>query len=142
MKMDASAEAVVFMTIERQAPDRRRVVIDAQGSGMETVWIGKQAWTRSTGGAWAETAAQADAGFAGSMVGAAEIVAVRSEQRAGRKVKVLDLAQSMSGTTLRRSLAIDVGRGLPLQIVDGDAGSPQVTVTDFDYHTPVAIEAP
>ena len=142
MKMDANAAPMVFMTIERLAPDRRRVVIGAHGSGSETVWIGERTWTRSTGGAWSETRMPAEAGFAGGIVGAADILAVRVEQRAGRKVKVLDLEQAMAGTTLRRSLAIDVERGLPLQIVDGDPGSAQAMTTDFDYDTPIAIEAP
>lgn len=142
MTTGADSEPMVFMTIERLAPDRRRVVIGAHGSGTETVWIGERAWTRSTGGAWSETQMPADAGFASGIVGAADIRAVRVEQRAGRTVKVLELAQSMAGTTLRRSLAIDVARGLPLQIVDGEPDSPQVTTTDFDYDTPVAIEAP
>lgn len=142
MKTGAGTETMVFLTIERLAPDRRRVEIGAHGSGTETVSIGSRAWTRGAGGAWSETPAQAETGFAGSIVGAADILAVRSEQRGGRRVKVLELEQSMAGAPLRRSLAIDVERGLPLQIVDGDADSPQVTIIDFDYDTPVAIEAP
>lgn len=139
-----AAAPVVFMTIERLAPDRRRVVIggDAGSSGIETIRIGARQWLRTQGGAWNESAAEAEAEPAGGIVGAETIRGVRVEQRNGRAVKVLELEQTMGAATLRRTLAIDVARRLPLQIVDGSAESPQVMTTDFDYDTPVSIEAP
>lgn len=142
MQMDKSAAPVRFLTIERAAPDRRRVVMGSAGAETETISIGARQWTRSAGGAWNESAATPEAAGSGGIVGAEDILGVRSEQRGGRTVKVLELKQILGAATLHRTLVIDVARGLPLQILDGDADSPQRTITDFDYDSAITIEAP
>jgi hypothetical protein len=113
-----------------------------QGAETETVRIGTREWSRSAGGAWNEQAPTLALTGSGGIVGAEDIVAVRKEQRDGRAVKVLELSQAMGAATLRRTLVIDSERRLPLQIVDGDTDSPQRTTTDFDYESPVTIQAP
>lgn len=140
---NGAGQPTVLFVRERLAPDRLRVAIGRDdGSRIETIRIGARQWLRAPGGEWSETAAEAEPAMPAGIVGAETIRGVRTEQRNGRAVKVLELEQTMGAATLRRTLVIDVARTLPLQIVDGQIDSPQVMTTDFDYDTPVSIEAP
>ncbi|MEO6297614.1 MAG: hypothetical protein ABIO74_10960, partial [Dokdonella sp.] len=133
MTTDPLLTAGPLLTVERQAPARWRIVAQA-GCILETgVKIGDGPWDSVMTRGWAPRIATIFP--ADSIVGDDQILALRSDQLDGRAVSILDLRDN-DDTTRRRSLIIDTARGLPLQMIERNAGSIDVT-TDFDYATPV-----